>query len=53
MIHRIITKSYPGDNGILICFGLYGFVYIVGILLWLMIDASKPVVPDDHVASTS
>ena len=44
----MITKSYPGDNGILICFAMYGSVYIIGVFLWLMIDASQPVVPDDQ-----
>ena len=44
----MITKGYPGDNGILICFAMYGSVYIIGVFLWLMIDASQPVVPDDQ-----
>ena len=48
LVTGIITKSYPGDNGILICFAMYGSVYIIGVFLWLMIDASQPVVPDDQ-----
>ncbi len=44
-----ILKQYPisqGADGIIRCFVLYGVVYFVGVGLWLLIDASKPVVPD-------
>ncbi|MGL4421309.1 MAG: MFS transporter [Gemmataceae bacterium] len=40
-----LTKAYPGTNGILICFGLYSFVYFCGVIAWLFIDASRPLIP--------
>ena len=39
----MITKTYPGADGIVTCFVIYGVVYFLGVGLWLMIDASKPI----------
>ena len=33
---------------VLVCFVTYSFVYFFGVVLWLFIDASKPVVPDEQ-----
>jgi MFS family permease len=45
----LLMKHYPGTDGILICFTMYGVVYFLGVGLWLLIDASKPIVSDaDH-----
>ncbi|MGL6074652.1 MAG: MFS transporter [Fimbriiglobus sp.] len=40
-------KFYPQDS-ILICFITYAVVYGFGVGSWLLIDASKPLVPVDH-----
>jgi MFS family permease len=58
----MIMKAYtinPGtpeekveDLGYIICFALYGVVYLLGVYTWLMIDATKPVIPEDRVAET-
>lgn len=32
--------------GYYINFAIYGFVYIIAVLLWLRVDATKPVVPE-------
>jgi MFS transporter, ACS family, glucarate transporter len=29
------------------CFTLYAIIYVIGVFLWLKIDASKPIVPDE------
>jgi MFS transporter, ACS family, glucarate transporter len=44
-----ILKGYP-QHGIIICFSIYTIVYFIGAALWLLIDASKPIVPDQTVA---
>lgn len=50
--------DYPGtpdervlDSGYIICFAVYAAVYFAGVGLWLLIDASKPVVQEDREAS--
>ena len=49
LITGLLMKNYPGTDGILICFIMYGVVYFVGVGLWMLIDASKPIVSDaDH-----
>jgi MFS family permease len=35
------------DNGYITCFLLYAVVYSLGVVAWLFIDATKPVVPDE------
>jgi MFS transporter, ACS family, glucarate transporter len=44
-----VLKSYENDNatGITIMFTLYAIVYGVGVLLWLCIDATKPIAPHE------
>jgi MFS family permease len=45
------TESFPFEDrqatGITIMFVTYAIVYGIGVLLWLKIDASKPIVPDE------
>ena len=43
-----MLKKYEHDQatGITIMFTIYAAVYGIGMLLWLKIDASKPIVPD-------
>jgi MFS transporter, ACS family, glucarate transporter len=43
-----VLKHYQHDqpSGIKIMFTVYAIVYFVGVLLWLGIDASKPIVPE-------
>jgi len=43
-----ILKHYKDDKatGEITCFTLYAIVYGVGVLLWLKIDASKPIVEE-------
>jgi hypothetical protein len=34
--------------GYVTCFMIYAVVYFLGVGLWLLIDASKPIVPEDE-----
>jgi sugar phosphate permease len=38
-----LMKGFPGTQGILICFTMYGIVYLLGAGLWLLIDPTKPI----------
>jgi ACS family glucarate transporter-like MFS transporter len=49
LVTGLLLKNYPGTDGILICFTMYGIVYFLGVGLWLLIDATKPIVPDSEV----
>jgi MFS family permease len=40
-------ERHEQATGITIMFTIYAFVYFVGVLLWLGIDATKPIVPDE------
>lgn len=53
LVTGLLLKNFPGTDGILICFTMYGLVYFVGVGLWLLIDASKPIVPDDQAAASN
>ena len=46
--------GFKGDDptGIIICFGTYFLVYMLGVVSWLFIDASKPIVSDEEYAAT-
>lgn len=46
LVTGLIMKRYPGTDGILICFTMYGIVYFLGVGLWLLIDPTKPIEPD-------
>ena len=48
LVTGLIMKHYKDDQtqGMLICFSMYGVVYLVGVGLWLLIDASKPIVAE-------
>jgi hypothetical protein len=37
------------ESGYITCFALYGIVYFAGVGLWLMIDASKPILAEDAI----
>jgi MFS family permease len=48
LITGLILRSYTVDGnvesqGYVVLFTLYGVIYLVGVLLWLGIDASKPI----------
>lgn len=43
-----LMKAYPGADGIIFCFVLYGAIYFVGVGLWLLIDPTHPIVPHHH-----
>ena len=43
LVTGLLMKNYPGTQGILICFTMYGVVYFIGVGLWMMIDATKPI----------
>jgi MFS family permease len=50
-----ILKAYTvsnvvGTNGFIFCFIVYGGVYFLGVIAWLFIDASKPIVPENQDA---
>jgi len=42
----VMTSDLSQGQKILACFGTYAAVYFVGVGLWLLIDASKPIVPE-------
>lgn len=42
-----LMKAFPGTDGILYCFTIYAGVYFVGVLAWLMIDATKPIASEE------
>jgi hypothetical protein len=52
LITGLLMKNYPGKEGILICFTMYGIVYFLGVGIWLLIDASKPIVADSEIDHT-
>ena len=43
LITGLLTKEFPGTEGILICFTMYGIVYFLGVGVWLLIDPTKPI----------
>lgn len=50
-----ILKAYTTDGvtdprGYVVCFSVYAAVYALGVLSWLLIDPSKPVVPEEQAA---
>ena len=46
LVTGLILKHFPGTDGIVYLFGLYACVYFIGAGLWMLIDASKPIVTD-------
>jgi len=38
-----VLKSFPGNQGILICFVMYAVVYAIGVVLWSQIDVTRPI----------
>lgn len=46
LVTGLILKNFPGTQGILICFAMYGIVYFLGVGLWLLIDPTQPIAPD-------
>ena len=45
-----LPDEYVATSGYIVCFATYSVVYFLGVGLWLFIDASKPIVPDEHAA---
>jgi len=43
----VMTSNLEQPQKILTLFATYAAVYFVGVGLWLLIDASKPIVTDD------
>ncbi len=52
LITGLIMKSYGDIQGSMICFTMYGIVYFLGVGLWMLIDASKPIVSDAELQAT-
>ncbi len=53
LITGLILKAYTTDGaldqrGYVVCFVMYGVVYGLGVLTWLFIDPTKPVVPEER-----
>jgi len=50
LVTGLMLKHFPGTNGIVYLFGLYACFYFFGCGLWMLIDASKPIVaePANH-----
>ena len=47
-----VNKGAPdemvSESGYVVCFAMYGIVYLLGAASWLFIDASKPIVPEEE-----
>jgi len=41
-------KDVVQPNGYIVCFTMYAVVYFLGVLSWLLIDPTKPIVPSDE-----
>ena len=46
LVTGLILKHFPETDGIVYLFGLYACIYFLGCGLWMLIDASKPIVPE-------
>jgi MFS family permease len=49
----VMTSSLEQPQKVLVCFVTYAIVYFLGVGLWLFIDATKPVVPDDQAGTAA
>ncbi len=47
LVTGLILKYAPGPDGFVICFLMYAGVYGLGVGSWLLIDPTKPVVPEE------
>lgn len=52
LVTGLILKQYSVAGevqpmGFVYCFGMYAVVYAIGVISWLLIDPSKPIVPDE------
>lgn len=47
LVTGLLMKNYPGTDGILICFTMYGCVFFLGVGLWALIDPTKPISQED------
>lgn len=43
LVTGLLMKKFPGTQGILICFTMYGIVYFLGVGIWCLIDPTKPI----------
>ena len=43
LVTGLVIKTYPGTDGVIRCMLMYAAVYFVGVGLWLLIDADKPI----------
>jgi nitrate/nitrite transporter NarK len=55
LITGLILQHYKSEPtaGVTTCFTMYAVVYGIGVLLWLKIDASKPIVADESNRQTA
>ncbi|HVK07727.1 MAG TPA: MFS transporter [Gemmataceae bacterium] len=58
LITGLILKSYTKDGvldpqGYVVCFVMYGVVYGLGVATWLLIDPTRPIVPDGSDSTPS
>src|SRR5262249_36874865 len=57
LVSGLILKSYSetdaagvtvtNPEGYVTCFFLYAVIYAIGVCLWLLIDPTKPIIPDE------
>jgi len=52
LVTGLLMKNFPGTDGILICFTMYGIVYFLGVGLWLLIDATQPIIDEPRSVQT-
>ena len=53
LVTGLILKRYPGTDGILYLFVLYAAIYWLGVVMWALIDASKPLVGPDEAGTAA
>jgi len=53
LVTGLILAEYTVDkevqpNGYIVCFTMYAIIYGLGVLSWLLIDPTKPIIPADE-----
>jgi MFS family permease len=51
LVTGLLLKNFPGTQGILIFFTMYGIVYFLGVGCWLLIDPTKPIAEAESQAT--
>jgi hypothetical protein len=47
-----IEKEVVQNQGYIVCFTMYSAIYGLGVIAWLFIDPTKPIIPDGPTEPT-